>query len=169
MDLYHASKSKFSVGDIIKGNNTSNFYLIATTAMDSQKPDGLPARKTALYCTDSPEFAVYYLRMQEVDINQINLYRVHVSAHHKAPFSITHVLENKIKANIDVTELINEYWSPSKDWNYYEYLTEEFEVKEIIDKPKLNEILISHEPPRVLRRLQHLREWSHEQVKQVFT
>jgi len=25
------------------------------------------------------------------------------------------------------------------------------------------------EPPRVLRRLQHLREWSHEQVKQVFT
>jgi len=24
------------------------------------------------------------------------------------------------------------------------------------------------EPPRVLRRLQHLREWSYEQVKQVF-
>ena len=25
------------------------------------------------------------------------------------------------------------------------------------------------EPPRVLRRLQRLREWSHEQVEQVFT
>jgi hypothetical protein len=144
MELFHASRKNFKIGQIIPSGNSSTFYPLASSAMDASKPNGAPARKTALYCADSEEFAVYFLKMEKVPEDEINLYKVKVNTFHRAPFSITHVVEKKLNNGDSVDALINEYWNSNKDWNYYEYLVPDFEVIELLEKPALNEMILVH-------------------------
>lgn len=144
MELFHASRKIFKTGEIITGGNISTFYPAASNAIDARKPNNAPARRTALYCADSAEFAVYFLKMEKVPENEINLYKVNVNTFHRAPFSITHVVDKKLNTGDGVNALVEEYWKPEKDWNYYEYLVPEFKIVAILVKPKLNETILVH-------------------------
>lgn len=144
MELFHASKRIFSIGEVVPSGNISTFYPVASNEMDGRKPNDAPSRRTALFCADSEEFAVYFLKMEKVPEDEINLYKVKVNTFHRAPFSITHVVEQKLNSGESVEALIEEYWNPNKEWNYYEYLVPEFEVIEILQKPALNEIILVH-------------------------
>ena len=145
MELFHASVDELKVGDVIKSSRSSSFYPAASTEMDLHKPLGAPSRTRALYCADSDQFAVYFLMMENVLKEDIKLYKVKVKSFHKAPFAITHVIEGKLNKSEDVSNLIKEYWFPSKNWHFYEYLTMEFEVIAIIDLPWVDQIVISHQ------------------------
>jgi len=140
MELYHASTKVFCIGDEIKSAAVSSFYEEATDAMDSGRPVNAPARKTALYSADSAEFALYFMLKQRVCRSEINLYRVEVKDPWKAVFSITHVIHRRIKQRRKISSLISEYWSPTKDWQFYEYLSPSFMVIDKMDHPVIDMI-----------------------------
>jgi hypothetical protein len=144
MELYHASRKEMENGQHIVSTRTSDFYPEASKEMDSARPNGKPARTQALYCSDNPEFAVFYLMLQQVPIEEIKLYKVEVADFHKAPFCITSVVKRRIGKNEEVESLITEYWNPTLDWNYYEFLTLEFTIQEIVDTPLVNEVIIRY-------------------------
>lgn len=142
MDLYHATTQEFNDGDIITSNTSSAFYVNATTEMDLRRPPNAPARKTALYCADSPEFACYFLLKQQVDIKDINIYKVKADDSWRAVFSLTHAIEKKINNSSDIKNQVSEYWSPSKKWNFYEYLTPSFEILNKVNSPRINNTIM---------------------------
>ncbi len=133
MELYHASRKVFSIGDEIKSGAVSSFYEEATDAMDAGRPENAPARRTALYSADSAEFAFYFMLKQGVCKSEINLYRVKVKDPWKAAFSITHVIHRRIEQRKNINSLVSEYWSPTKDWQFYEYLSTSFIVIDKMD------------------------------------
>lgn len=142
MELFHASKDLLSVGQVIKSNRANSFYVSASQQIDAKKPSQAPSRLQALYCSDQKEFAVFFLTYQGVTVDQINLYSVSVTGYHKAPFAITHQVESRLNKGVAVDQLVDEYWYPKRNWNYFEYLTLEFEVRDIISTPTLNEIAL---------------------------
>ena len=142
MELYHASRKEMDVGDYIVSSYTSDFYPEASEEMDSERPCGKPSRAEALYCSDIDEFAVFYLMLQEVPKDKIKLYKVEVNDFHKAPFSITNVINRRIETDQPRDLLIKEYWNPRKNWTYYEFLTLEFTIIEKLEIPFVDEIAI---------------------------
>lgn len=140
MELYHASIKVFSIGDEIKSGAASSFYEEATDAMDSSRPENAPARKTALFSADSAEFALYFMLKQRICKSEINLYRVKVKDPWKTVFSITHVIHRRIEQRKNISSLVSEYWSPTKDWQFFEYLSPSFMVIDKMDHPVINTI-----------------------------
>jgi len=128
MELYHASNKVFSIGDKITPEGVSSFYEKATDTMDSGRPKSAPARKTALYSADSLDFAFYFMLKQGICEKEINLYKVEVKDPWKAAFSITHIIHRRLEQGKNTNSLVREYWSPTKDWQFYEYLSISFVV-----------------------------------------
>ncbi len=145
MELFHASKISYQIGDIVNASATPSYYYPnATNLMDSMRPSGFPARSSARYSSDSEELCVYYLITQGVPESEIKLYRVRVNDYCKSPFAITHVVEKRIAQNIPVNNLIYEYWNPTKQWKNYEYLSTTFEILEILCVRSPNSIILCH-------------------------
>jgi hypothetical protein len=140
MNYYHATLREYKKWEIVTATASTAAYENATEAMDAKRPKNSQARKTALYCADSPEFAVYYQIKQGRDVNDVNLYQVKVDKPCKTVFAITNAIENKLNNNEDIEALIKEYWSPTMQWKVYEYLASSFEVVKKIDIPRINEI-----------------------------
>jgi len=53
-----------------------------------------------------------------------------MSHFHRAPFRIIHELQNRLDSSRAVERLVEEYWSPTKDWNFFEYFGPSFSVLE---------------------------------------
>ena len=118
--------------------------LWLSNAIDSGKPENAPSRRTALYCADSIDLCVYFLTKQSVDLEDIRLYEVQVEDHRKAPFCVTHIVHRRLENGENVDGLIQEYWHPTRDWNYFEYLTMKFKVTAKLDLPDINTIILAH-------------------------
>jgi hypothetical protein len=135
MEFYHASKRALPIGEEIRSELVSVYYEEATKALDVNRPQNAPARKTALYSADSLEFALYFLIKQKVCKSAIKLYKVKVEHPWRAVFSIPHVVQRRIEEGKNVFTLIKEYWEPTKNWEFYEYLSTSFVVIEEMDHP----------------------------------
>lgn len=139
MEYYHASRTIFSIGEEVISGELSPYYPKASEVLDSCRPKDAPARKTSLYTSDSIEFAFYFLKKQRVCLNDINLYKVDVKDPWRAVFSIPHSIETRIAEGGDVDTLIAEYWSPTQDWNFFEYLSRSFIVTEKLPHPEISD------------------------------
>ena len=143
MELYHASRNEMKIGERLVSSTASEYYPEASNAIDLKRPNGKPARANALYCSDDPEFAVFFLMKQKVSVEDIKLYKVQALNFHKAPFAITHAVQRRIEKHENIESLVSEYWNPILKWSYYEFLTLEFTIQEILNTPEVNETIIS--------------------------
>jgi hypothetical protein len=139
VEYYHASRKKFSIGEEVISGELSPYYPNASDVLDSCRPKDAPARKTSLYTSDSIEFAFYFLKKERVCLNNINLYKVDVKDPWRAVFSIPHAIETRIAEGREVNTLIAEYWSPTQDWNFFEYLSRSFIVSEKLPHPEISD------------------------------
>lgn len=135
MEFYHASRKELPIGEEMRSGVVSLYYEEATEALDSNRPEGAPSRKTALYSADSLEFALYFLIKQNVCKRAINLYKVKIKDPWKSVFSIPHIVQRRIEEGKNIVTLIKEYWEPTKNWQFYEYLSTSFVVIEQMNYP----------------------------------
>ncbi|OCH19268.1 hypothetical protein [Aliivibrio logei] len=143
MKFYHATTGQLSIGKQLYSSRQSSFYPRASMEMDKSKPNGVIGRKNALYCTNNEEFAVIFLMKQSVSLRNINLYEVKPNTPCKCPFAITHRVELKLQSGDCVEQLIKEYWAPSLSWEYYEYLTDSFEVVQQVNIPSIEQTMFN--------------------------
>ncbi len=142
MKYFHATTESLNDGQILTSSNPSSFYPNATQAMDNNRPDNAPERRTSFYTADSPEFAYYFLLKQGKSKDEINVYRVETEPPWKAVFSLTHAIQKKLQNNESVSAAIDEYWSPTKEWKFFEYLSSSIKIIEKVEISTINETLM---------------------------
>lgn len=142
MILFHASREELTEGAEIISAASSCSYELASIEIDKNRPDTATARKEALYSADTPEFAFYFMMMQKVSADDIKLYRVEAKVIWKAVFSITSAVNKRLQNGKAIESLVDEYWNPTKNWNFYEYLSPSFTVIEKIKNPKHKEYIM---------------------------
>lgn len=144
MNLFHVSTKEYEVGKIIKAEVFANteYYRNAIANgkswiddyLDNSKPENAPERKNAIFAFDSIENCVAFKGQNKANF----YYKVRMNNPIACPMCLTDALkENETEANIRIS---NEYWNPSKDWKFLEYLSSEMEIIEIIEAPDLYQL-----------------------------
>ena len=131
MDFYHATKSKLNVNRVITSDRSNTNYIDTSLEMDKFAPSSAARRSNALFLADAPERALFFLKNQNGTKHTQNyVYKVTASNTHQVPFVLTHVIESILGRNESAIAHIKEYWTPTKEWKFYEYLTMTFTVVE---------------------------------------
>lgn len=141
IELFHITCVEYQIG-IVNPIEDLSFYHNSTLNdyrswindfLDENSPEGFPSRKRTFYACDT------ILNCKALKSTIIansdcvpKIYKVKMNNPKKAPMAlVTRLLQlgNDNPSNIN---LANEYWTPTKDWRFYEYLSEEMEILEEI-------------------------------------
>jgi hypothetical protein len=125
MTLYHASRTQLSVGKM-SATHPCTTYPEAVTALEKSRPSDKPSRLICLFATDSVISATAFIASENV--KGFWIYEVKMEGFHKAPFCITHEIEERIKSGKPFDKLVEEYWNPKEDWYFSEYFGPTFQI-----------------------------------------
>ncbi|MHA7842055.1 MAG: hypothetical protein ACX93I_01965 [Winogradskyella sp.] len=148
MPLYYISNTKYNVGDLLPLKEEDNRYHKlkkeegkewVNDVLDNEKPEGFPFRRTAYYAFDDPDYCIYYYKAEMTGNEQVYLYEVELTNQITAPMRLTQTILNNEGKNELIEELAREYWNPTKNWNFLEYLGNTMKIVAVlevdIDKP----------------------------------
>lgn len=139
MPLYHASTRQFPPGTALTPQGPSA-YPNASQLMDAHRPNSVPARASAVFAAETPEFAAYYLALQGIPHEDIRLYEVSMPNHHRAPFSLTHAIDRRTTSHGNTQRQIQEYWNPTGNWNFWEFFGPQAQVIRSVPTPPEHEV-----------------------------
>ena len=145
MELYHITRTEYSVGKIIKiePNSTTRYYKNAVINnqnwiddfLDVKKPNNYPERKNTLYAFNSLGNCGAFKNGE-----QYKFYKIEMVNPIASPMCLTDAL---LKDNEELnSKIAEEYWNPTMNWKYLEYMCSEMEIKEILNPPNFIEIAL---------------------------
>lgn len=148
MTLYHVSCKKYEVGDVLKSpvSGQTEYYKSAITKglnwiddyLDTIRPDGYPERKSALYAFDCIANCFAFKKNKCSDT--VNYYIVKMLNPVSCPMCLTDkLIKDSNSHNLKIGQ---EYWNPTMDWKFLEYLSNEMEILEILNNPTFNDKII---------------------------
>jgi hypothetical protein len=136
MELYHITCKAYPIGKvpILEGES---FYYLSTLKdgrawinefLDSQKSNKMPSRKKAFYACDS----INNCKILKNTVAKLHctpkIYKVSMTNPSKSPISLVNHLFKLGKDHRIVNDVAKEYWNPTQNWKFYEYLSEEMEI-----------------------------------------
>lgn len=144
MELFHVSTKKYEIGEIIKAEDFTNteYYQNATASgknwideyLDEGRPENAPERKNAIFAFDCVENCIAFKGRNNANF----YYKVKMIEPIASPMCLTDALiENAEEQNAIIR---SEYWMPTKNWKFLEYLSSEMEVLEILETPDIIQI-----------------------------
>ncbi len=144
MILYHASLKEFEVGRSYVANDLTPYFIENKTnnkawvdlVLNEHKPIDAPDRQRTFFCCDSIENCYAFISAQYPNqIDQINYYKVEMDNPAKGVISLTNLLLKVGENDINVQNIANEYWNQTKEWRYFEYMSQEMKFLERLNAP----------------------------------
>ena len=152
LELYHITCKAYPIGKVPPMDGESLYHLSTQTDqrawidefLDAQKSNEKPSRKKTHYACDS----ILNCKALKSTISKPHctprIYKVIMTNPSKSPMALVNHLfqlgQNHNK-NFDVAK---EYWNPTMDWRFYEYLSDKMEIIEEVpnnDLPPMGQIL----------------------------
>jgi hypothetical protein len=154
--LYHATTDLLTPGDTLI-SRASDFpsepYRRALEELLAKRcPEGRPHRMSSWFACETPRLAAKYLDAQisfgvdkEARKGQPRLYAVEMDPSSKQPMVLVSAVALKLSAresNI-ASWLADEYWTSTKEWKFWEYISPEIVVVEECSWPDGIELAIA--------------------------
>ncbi len=139
MAFFHASRSVYPVGHVIRvpEGTTSHAYQRALAIGKKWREDALEAaragrafsRQSAVYAANTPGNAARFL-VSEPDLENrpVKVYEVVVSTESPSPMVLIGYMDDQGQAFAALPEGIEEYWSPTRNWQFLEYVCLEMAI-----------------------------------------
>lgn len=143
MELYHVSFKKYEVGKTYTASNPIGYHLRAiqkgegwvNDILDEYRPDGTPSRISSFYACDILENCVAYIGNKTIEGKEPIYYKVKMECTIGFPM----VMVDRIKClgndTSKILPYIDEYWNPTLDWKYLEFLSSTMTIIEILSEP----------------------------------
>jgi len=156
MELYHITCNAYPAGQVPALEDESFYHLSTQTDnrawinefLDIQKSNNKPSRKKSFYACDS---VINCKALKSTIVKPQctpRIYKVRMTNPSKSPMTLVNYLYELGQVHTDNVEVANEYWNPTKEWKFYEYLSEEMEILEEV-------------PNNDLTRMGQIQFWAH--------
>lgn len=141
LDLYHISHNDYPLGKVNSIVGISYYHQLTVDNkidwvndfLDNEKPHNAPSRKKAFYACDSITNCVGFWGRSKCISGSTFLYKVKMLNPCKVPMSLVNTLNRKGISNPSNHLVAQEYWMPTQNWSFYEYLSEEMQIIEKIE------------------------------------
>lgn len=140
MVLYHITDKEYQPGQIVNINDFASDSIYHQGLQEYQKkiniclsdnrPEGEPSRQFCLYAFEKPEYCVYFKKKEIIAGQPMHLYKCKMFSLQGHPMILVHQFE--VLTEDKWSQLITEYWHPTRRWNLMEHLAEELEIIEEI-------------------------------------
>ncbi len=154
MQLFHASTNLYRAGDVLHGRDHA--YAGPRAKFESrvaEKRSHLDRdRRNSLFATTTEYFAEIYQKAQWGDglFNsspgaELHLYRIDCEVVSGHPMALLDIAFQAMQQGRDVKfdAIVSEYWSPTNEWSYLEFLSGQFTVTEELDRKMLDLVKLS--------------------------
>lgn len=136
MRLFHITERKYQIGETISINDYEGdmcFYHERHTDyqwindyLDACRPEEFPLRRKCIYAFDRPGHCFYFLA-HEPSVTD-HCYEIEMDAKGEFPMVLTgRMIAHRNNAEI-LRAIAEEYWRPTRDWNFYEYIGNEMTI-----------------------------------------
>ena len=105
-------------------------------ALESYRPRGSHRRLQVWYACGSPAEALHYLEAENyARAHEIKLYRIEMVAPSRHPMCLVDAVKKSLASREIIKSLVDEYWTPKLDWNYWEYISPQMRIIEQVVRP----------------------------------
>jgi len=143
--LYHITCKAYPIGKIppIVGDS---YYHLSTQAdkrawinefLDAIRPNGKPSRKKSFFACDSIMNCKALKSTVAPPHCTPRIYKVKMINASKSPMALVNHLLLLGKDNQCCKDVAIEYWKPTLNWKFYEYLSEDMEIMEEVKNDNL--------------------------------
>jgi len=142
-DLYHVSCKEYVVGQKLIAQETTPYYQKKISQetnwiddiLNDHKPKDAPQRNKTLFAFDFVGNCQAFFEKESCPSGTPKYYKVKMVNPIKSPMCLTDLIRILEKESPKVQEIAQEYWNPKQNWKYYEYLSAEMEIIEILATP----------------------------------
>lgn len=141
MDLYHITNNTYQIGEELLLKETSLYHKRTIKEgrawinefFDNHRPNqDFPSRVFSLYATDTIANCIALKNTVAKDGETPNIYKVEMENPFKAPMSLVDIVRGLGMESENLVPIIGEYWNPTREWKFNEYLSNKMVIREII-------------------------------------
>lgn len=144
MILFHASYNQFEVGQTYLADSDTPYFLEKQAQgmdwvdllLNKYKPVSAPPRQRTFFACDSVENCFAFIsnrpRVGETPI----YYKVEMENPAKGVMCITDIFRKVDRDDPNIPVYAQEYWTPTQEWRYFEYMSASMKILEIVDEPE---------------------------------
>jgi len=103
--------------------------------LDKYKPMNAPSRKQTFYAFDSLANCYRFNKSLGNKNKTVFYYKVKLYNPYKTVMSLTDFIFKLGKNSSELDKIAQEYWFPSLDWKFYEYLSNKMTIIETLSEP----------------------------------
>jgi len=143
--LFHASYKIFEVGQTYVADKETPYFLEKRSQgmdwvdllLNEYKPDKAPIRQQTFFACDKVENCYAYISSRRQVVGMPIYYKVEMENPAKGVMCLTDIFPKFEKQNPSLRTYAEEYWSPTLEWKYYEYLSNQMKIIEILNEPDI--------------------------------
>lgn len=143
MVLFHVSFREYEVGNTYTAPNPNGYHQRAiangddwiNTYLDDNKPNDFPSRISSFYACDEIENCQAFIGNKTINGLQPTYYKVEMNCETGFPMVLTDAIKKNGQNSSHLENCSNEYWSPTGEWKYKEFLSPEMIILEILPSP----------------------------------
>lgn len=162
MNLYHVTKENYQIGDTVVSNafngefcyyHTKSPYRNVNEFLDETKPDNEPSRTKCIYAFVSLAHCAAFIGRNNDD--RFNFYEVELNSKNPHPMCLTDGI--KEASSTQLCQIMREeYWHPTREWKFNEYLGTEMIIIEKIEQIPCGFFLIQDDYMNDIRQMERV-------------
>ena len=143
MELFHVSCNEYKVGDICFVKEETPYFKAKKATgqewvdlfLNCNKQEDAPFREFTLYAFDFIGNCSAFFGSRKCESGYPFYYKVEMENPVIAPMCLTDLITKEGKSSTKLNQISEEYWTPTLRWNFYEYLSNEMKILEILKPP----------------------------------
>ncbi len=143
MILFHVSFTDYVIGQTYVAPNPNGYHLRSVEhgdgwinlVLDQYKPEIRPSRIASFYACDKVGFCKAFIGAKKIEGRSPIYYKVEMDCQIGFPMVLIDTIKNIGENSTELRACIDEYWSPSNEWKYLEYLSPNMTILEVLQEP----------------------------------